>query len=237
MDNTTLAQTRTSSKLSAEERRAAIVKAVRRVFAERGFHGTTTRQLAEAAGVSEALLFKHFPNKEALYTAMQKSCCHAQDPAIERLRALEPSTSTLVLLVHFLVAKKIPGNLLRNEDDTVQMRIMMHSLLEDGEFARLQLQQLAAGWVAKIEQSMAAAALAGDVCEGPVLPNLAAWLVHHMATVIMQHLRPATPIVDYQAPREKLVEQTVWFALRGMGLKEEAIQRHYNPKALALLDK
>jgi hypothetical protein len=33
---------------------------------------------------------------------------------------------------------------------------------------------------------------------------------------------------------EKLVEQAAWFALRGMGLKEEAIKRFYNPKSLAL---
>ena len=32
------------------------------------------RELAEAAGVSEALLFKHFPGKEALYSAIRKSC-------------------------------------------------------------------------------------------------------------------------------------------------------------------
>src|SRR5262245_32612129 len=151
MENTTLPNARTVSKLSAEERRAAIVKAVRRVFAERGFHGTTTRELAEAAGVSEALLFKHFPNKEALYTAMQRSC-HAQDPAIERLKALEPSTSTLVILVQFLATKKIVGNANCDEDDAIHMRIMMQSLLEDGEFARLQLNQLAGGWVTKIEQ-------------------------------------------------------------------------------------
>src|SRR6516225_6819951 len=88
-------------KLSSEERRAAIIKAVQRVFAEKGFDGTTTRELAEAAGVSEALLFKHFPNKEALYSAMQHSCC--SDPGKwERLKALEPGASTLVILVHLL---------------------------------------------------------------------------------------------------------------------------------------
>src|SRR5260370_1153389 len=63
-----------ATKLSSEERREAIVKAVRKVLAEKGFHGTTTRELAEEAGVSEALLFKHFPNKESLYAAMQGSC-------------------------------------------------------------------------------------------------------------------------------------------------------------------
>src|SRR3954453_15625100 len=99
-----------NAKLSGEQRRAAILKAVRRVFAEKGFHGTTTRELAEAAGVSEALLFKHFPNKEALYSAMQLSCCNEQDHGrFERLKSLEPSASTLVLMVHFLVSRIVNG--------------------------------------------------------------------------------------------------------------------------------
>src|SRR6202162_5779611 len=95
-----------TAKLSGEERRAAILKAVRQVFAEKGFDGTTTRELAAAAGVSEALLFKHFPNKEALFSAMQLSCCNERDlDKIDRLKALEPSASTLVLLVHFFVSR------------------------------------------------------------------------------------------------------------------------------------
>src|SRR6516164_9652983 len=95
-----------ASKLSREERRAAIVKAVRRVFAERGFHGTTTRALAEAAGVSEALLFKHFPTKEALYSAMQAFCTSDRDSErLARIKALRPSTSTLVVIVHMMVAR------------------------------------------------------------------------------------------------------------------------------------
>jgi AcrR family transcriptional regulator len=44
---------KTQTRLSSEERRAAIVRAVRTAFAEKGFHGTTTRELAEAAGVSD----------------------------------------------------------------------------------------------------------------------------------------------------------------------------------------
>src|SRR5215475_14569856 len=97
-----------SAKLSSEDRRAAIIKAVRRMFAEKGFDGTTTRELADAAGVSEALLFKHFPNKEALFTAMQHACCTEEDLGIfERIKALEPSASTLVLLVHFLVSRTV----------------------------------------------------------------------------------------------------------------------------------
>src|SRR5215471_15277464 len=108
-----------TSKLSREERRAAIIQAVRRLFADKGFHGTTTRELAEEAGVSEALLFKHFPNKEALYSAMQTSCCHGKDPAIERLKALEPSTSALVTLVHFMFSRKVGVRSAEDEEGAV----------------------------------------------------------------------------------------------------------------------
>src|ERR1700722_18469836 len=97
---------KTAIKLSSRERRADIIKAVRQVFAKKGFDGTTTRELAEAAGVSEALLFKHFPNKEALFSAMQLECCSEEDTGrYELLAALEPSASTLVLLVHFVVSR------------------------------------------------------------------------------------------------------------------------------------
>src|SRR5437588_1620508 len=118
-----------SSKLSSEERRAAIIKAVRRLFADKGFHGTTTRELADAAGVSEALLFKHFPNKEALFSAMQLSCCNAQDHSrLERLHALEPGASTLVLMVHFLVSRVVGSSSSRDSELAIQNRLMLRSL-------------------------------------------------------------------------------------------------------------
>jgi AcrR family transcriptional regulator len=80
------------AKLSSDDRRAAIIKAVRHVFADKGFDGTTTRELADAAGISEGLLFKHFPSKEALFTAMQTACCTEEDIGIfQRIKALEPS--------------------------------------------------------------------------------------------------------------------------------------------------
>lgn len=222
-------------KLSSEERRAAIIRAVRRVFAEKGFDGTTTRELADAAGVSEALLFKHFPNKEALFTAMQLSCCNEQDHGrYERLKALEPSASTLALMVHFLVTRIVGGCASREDEQAIQNRLMLRSLAEDGEFARLLLRRLASNWIPKIEECLLVAVAAGDAVDSPVRPNLRGWFAHHLAVMIMIHSLPSKPVVDYAASGEKLVEQVVWFALRGMGLKDEAIKRYYNPKALAL---
>jgi AcrR family transcriptional regulator len=223
-------------KLSSEERRAAIIGAVRRVFAERGFHGTTTRALASAAGVSEALLFKHFPNKEALYSAMQLDCCNENDPErIDRIKALEPSTSTLVLIIHLMVSRTVGAEPHSEEDAITHHRLVLRSMIEDGEFARLFYERTMPCWISKVEQCLLASIAAGEAVAGPVLPNLGALFARHLAKTIMVSLLPAAPIVDYGMPREKLVEQVVWFTLRGLGVRDRAIRRYYNPEALAVL--
>ncbi|WP_301123929.1 TetR/AcrR family transcriptional regulator [Mycolicibacterium fortuitum] len=56
-------------RLSADERREHIVEAARRVFEQTGFDGARTRDLAAAAGVNEALLYRHFGSKEELFEA------------------------------------------------------------------------------------------------------------------------------------------------------------------------
>ncbi|MGA6827941.1 TetR/AcrR family transcriptional regulator [Nitrospira sp. NS4] len=58
------------SKQSSRERQASLIQAATGLFAKKGFNGTTTREIAKAAGISEALVFKHFPTKRALYAAI-----------------------------------------------------------------------------------------------------------------------------------------------------------------------
>lgn len=224
-----------SSRLSSEERRLAIVEAVKIVFAEKGFDGTTTRELAEAAGVSEALLYKHFPSKESLFTAMRDAC--AKGPGFaeyKRILALEPSTSTLVILVHFLITHFIHG-CAGATNKGVMDRLMARSLLEDGAFVRLCLKRFSDTWLDKFDACLKAAAKAGELRDIPVRRDLRGWFIHHLGASIMLHLHPATPAVDYKITKAELIEQATWFALLGAGLKDSAIKRHYNPKALSLL--
>ncbi len=56
--------------MTSQERRAAIVAAALRLFSERGFRGTTTRELAAAVGVSEPVLYEHFKSKRELFRAI-----------------------------------------------------------------------------------------------------------------------------------------------------------------------
>ena len=57
-------------RLSSQQRRSAILGTAIRLFAERGFRGVTTRELAAAVGVSEPVLYQHFPSKKELYSAI-----------------------------------------------------------------------------------------------------------------------------------------------------------------------
>jgi AcrR family transcriptional regulator len=56
--------------MTSAQRKAAIVEAAVRLFSERGFRGTTTRDLAKAVGVSEPVLYEHFKSKRDLHQAM-----------------------------------------------------------------------------------------------------------------------------------------------------------------------
>ena len=57
------------TRLKGEERRQLILEAARRVFLETGFAGARTRRIAEEAGITEALLYRFFPSKLAIYEA------------------------------------------------------------------------------------------------------------------------------------------------------------------------
>jgi TetR/AcrR family transcriptional regulator len=57
-------------RLPATDRRRQLLEAALDLFSRKGFEGTTTKEVAAAAGVTEAIIFRHFPNKHALYTAV-----------------------------------------------------------------------------------------------------------------------------------------------------------------------
>jgi len=57
-------------KMSASERRAQLIKVSRAVFAEKGYEGTTTQELADNAGVSKPIIYEHFGGKEGLHAVI-----------------------------------------------------------------------------------------------------------------------------------------------------------------------
>jgi AcrR family transcriptional regulator len=63
-------------RLPADKRKTAILQTAVRLFAERGFRGTTTRDLAAAVGVTEPVLYQHFATKRDLYDAIIENKSH-----------------------------------------------------------------------------------------------------------------------------------------------------------------
>ena len=58
---------------SETQTRTRILQAAQRLFAAKGFEGTTTRDLAQTAGVAEGTLFRHFANKKAILVEVATS--------------------------------------------------------------------------------------------------------------------------------------------------------------------
>lgn len=69
--------TRHRPRIAAAQRRRQILEVATELFAERGFQGTTTHEIADRAGVNEALVFRHFPRKQDLYWAVIDFKCRA----------------------------------------------------------------------------------------------------------------------------------------------------------------
>jgi TetR/AcrR family transcriptional regulator, transcriptional repressor of aconitase len=225
-----------SSRISSEERRQAIIEAVKDVFATKGFDRTTSRDLAKGARVSETLLYKYFPTKLSPYQAMLRACAEALVwSESDSIRSLKPSTATLIVMVDSLISQVVERQSLYF-DDAVLGRLAIRSLLEDGAFARAILRPFTNNWVAAFEKCLERAAEAGGLRKVSTTPHVCAWLIHHIALGLMLHICPKTPI-DYNVPKLTLIQEAVGFALRGIGLKEEPIKRHYNPRLTSGVEK
>ncbi len=220
-----------SKRLPAMDRRNAIVVAATPVFARLGRVGATTKIIAQAAGVSEALLYKHFPAKDALYAQLERHCVEANAVGARLLDGAVPSTATLVMGVAVLVQAVFPGiSSTGSHDDT--KRLVTSSLLGDGQFAKAFLDRNVRPWVDLFADCLEAARAAGDMEQGAHAGKAELWFVHHLANTLHLVSLSGGDIVDYGMSQQALTASTVLFLLRGLGLKQAAIDRHYDPGKL-----
>ncbi len=214
-------------RLDNQGRRRGIVDAAVPLFARKGFAGTTTKEIAEAAHVSEALVFKHFPSKAALYEEILQLGCEG-DPALERIGSLTASTRTLVHMVHFMLRHFVlDAN--GTGDMDVRQRLMLNSFLEDGEYGRLVCDWVFARVYPKIEECLDAAQAAGDLVELPIALENRFWFGQHVAAMMAYVRLSGRSAVPYRGTIDELIVQAAWFILRGFGLKDSVIAAHPAP--------
>lgn len=122
------------ARMTGEDRRLQILRVAMRLFSQRGFRGTTTKEIAVAAGVSEAMVFRHFATKSELYSAIldHKACVHDEmDPVSVVADAIARKDDRAVFEGIALQALK------QHEADPEFQRLLLHSALEEHELAQM----------------------------------------------------------------------------------------------------
>jgi AcrR family transcriptional regulator len=124
-----------SARMAGEERKLQILAIAVKLFSEQGFRGTTTKEIAQAAGVSEAMVFRHFATKEELYAAIldHKACSSADsfEPEAMAADAIARGDDRGVFESMAL------GALNHHENDPMFQRLLLHSALERHELAQM----------------------------------------------------------------------------------------------------
>ncbi|HET9789390.1 MAG TPA: TetR/AcrR family transcriptional regulator [Pyrinomonadaceae bacterium] len=122
------------ARMAGDERRLQILRVAVTLFAHEGFRGTTTKKIAQAAGVSEAMVFRHFATKEELYSAIldHKACSgDAMDPEMMVADAIRRKDDRAVF------EGLAFGALEHHERDPEFQRLLLHSALEGHELAQM----------------------------------------------------------------------------------------------------
>jgi len=116
----------TPVRVPGRDRRLQIMEAGKELFAQQGFEGTTTRQIAERARVNEAIIFRHFSSKEDLYWAIidRESELTGWQEALRR----QLSSSASDHEVFSGIANDI---LMRRAKDSSLSRLLLYSALEN----------------------------------------------------------------------------------------------------------
>lgn len=121
-----------TGRMTGDARRSQILQVAIELFSRNGFSGTTTKEIARAAGVSEAMVFRHYATKDELYSAILdwKACeGRATNPFELLSEAMAEKDDYKVFYLMMLNA------LNKHEADPQFMRLLFHSALEGHELA------------------------------------------------------------------------------------------------------
>jgi len=119
------------NRMSARGRQEQILEGATCIFAEKGFRGATTREIARRLNISEALMFKYFPSKEALYRAIIQKRTDGSEEMFFPKEAVEAKDDRQVFrsIATYIIRK--------NTEDPTFMRLILYSALEGHDLSRM----------------------------------------------------------------------------------------------------
>ena len=121
--------------MSGDERRSQILHLAITLFSQRGFNGTTTKEIAKAAGISEAMVFRHFATKSELYDAILDYKSHQSGETLpweEDLLISEAIENNDDYAFFYNIALNAMN---KHQSEPDFMRLLFHSALEEHELA------------------------------------------------------------------------------------------------------
>ncbi len=113
-----------AKRLSAEERRASIIKVAKRLFAQNGFNGVSIDEIVREVGVSPAILYRHFESKDELYVAVLQEFSATRESYIDAVIADDNGFEQVLRCMTSVFVSSI-----MNHPDLLKME--MHSQLEN----------------------------------------------------------------------------------------------------------
>lgn len=217
-------------RLPFADRTRSIISAAATVFAASGFERATTKQIAEAAKISPALLYEHFPSKEALYRAVLRSLIKDQDRLVATLAVRRPGgtadgAAELVTMLHSYFSACIMAK--THELDVTAHRLLLASLAGDGTYARLLYRRALRKNVNGLSTALDNARANGDLTGEMLAPATAASLIEHVGSMMLSTHLLEKPVAPYADADGELVRKAVYFCGRGLGLSDSAIARSY----------
>jgi AcrR family transcriptional regulator len=203
----------TKKRMTAEERRAQIVEVATFLFAKKGFKGTTTREIAAKAGISEAIIFRHFSKKEELYSAIVNGKCSDKDGQSLLLKALEGKRGRDVF-------REVATHLItEHRKDPTFMRLLTYSALEEHRLSDIFIKTRGMELIGYLEAHLRELMEDGSIRE--VNPTIAArafmgMVLHYSMSQEIYGLKRFS-----KAPAEEVIDTFVEIFFQGLERREQ----------------
>lgn len=220
-------------RLKAQDRRQQILEVAAELFAQRGFHGVTTRELAGRLAITEPILYRHFSSKDDLWLEVKRGYRFPFHDWERFAKGPSPSTAHFLFITGMLVwgitLGRRPGSLEPVPRHPQILRLLGHSLFEIGGPLKAHQEHFAHTILPWWMMSFQAAGEAGDLhLQREQVSDETLWLAFSqmLSLALTEHSTPNV-LVSWETERERLTHITR-FILRGMGVRDEVVRRGFS---------
>lgn len=204
-------------RIDFEQRKEQILESVSCLFAEKGL-AVTTKELASAAGVSEALIYKHFKSKEELFDEVKSRCCNAVKNIAEQVlvnKSLEERLALSMVLVSYAVLVGFEEDILPKKE---VHKLLLQSLSSKGEFA-LQMFGNFGRWVEVICADMEEAKKTGFLTKGLLSNEESLWMAHHFLIGMAATRLPEVKLDIFEIKENEIIKKAATQAFIMIGME------------------